>query len=116
MCGVVSGVDVDFFDILVFNVWIEIIFGFFMGGDIFDEKIFIDGCIVFLYVFGDGRNKGVFLGQNWDWQLEQFFNFFVCYIVQFDSEVFDIVMIIEGGIIGKIGFNLRGVGVCLNVI
>jgi isopenicillin-N N-acyltransferase-like protein len=116
MRGVASGADVDFLDILALNVRTEITFGLFTGGDIPDEKISIDGCTAFSYVPGDGRNKGAFLGQNWDWQLEQLPNLFVCYIAQPDSEAPDIAMITEGGIIGKIGLNSRGVGVCLNAI
>ncbi|KAK0392121.1 hypothetical protein NLU13_1619 [Sarocladium strictum] len=114
--GVASGAGVDFLDILALNVRTEITFGLFTKGDVPDEKITTDGCTAFSYVPGDKKSGSVYLGQNWDWQAEQLPNLFVCYIHQPGSGLSDIAMITEGGIIGKIGINSRGVGVCLNAI
>jgi len=54
------------------------------------------------------------LGQNWDWmeQLEPL-------VVVMEIERVDghrILQLTEPGIIGKIGFNSRGIGVCLNIL
>ncbi|MCJ1455793.1 hypothetical protein MMC28_006149 [Mycoblastus sanguinarius] len=55
-----------------------------------------------------------FLAQNWDWQEEQRENLITLCIRQ--ENLPSISMITEAGIIGKIGLNSRGVGVCLNAI
>ena len=55
-----------------------------------------------------------FLAQNWDWQEEQQKNLINLSISQEGKPA--ISMITEAGIIGKIGLNSRGVGVCLNAI
>ncbi|MCJ1284574.1 hypothetical protein MMC26_003907 [Xylographa opegraphella] len=54
------------------------------------------------------------LAQNWDWQTEQAENLIRLQIRQISNP--DIDMITEAGIIGKIGLNSVGVGVCLNAI
>ncbi|KAL9136979.1 MAG: hypothetical protein Q9175_001812 [Cornicularia normoerica] len=55
-----------------------------------------------------------FLAQNWDWQEEQQGNLINLNINQEGKPA--ISMITEAGIIGKIGLNSKGVGVCLNAI
>lgn len=54
------------------------------------------------------------LGQNWDWhpKLEE-----LCVVVKItDLAKRSIVMLTEPGIIGKIGLNSEGLGVCLNIL
>lgn len=54
------------------------------------------------------------LGQNWDWaeELED-----LAFIARIKQKGFpEILMMTEPGIIGKIGFNSKGIGVCLNFL
>ena len=58
--------------------------------------------------------KGCILGQTWDWHpaLED-----LTIVTRITSpERRSLVMLTEPGIIGKIGLNSRGVGVCLNIL
>ena len=69
-----------------------------------------DGCTAIFWK----RDNSSFLAQNWDWQEEQEKNLISLNISQKGKPA--ISMITEAGIIGKIGLNSRGVGVCLNAI
>ncbi|OAP64884.1 hypothetical protein AYL99_00856 [Fonsecaea erecta] len=86
-------------DIVALNVRTEIAFG-----------LFSDGCTSLSWKTG----RHTFLGQNWDWMEAQKENLIQINIVQTDLPT--IKMITEAGIIGKIGLNSCGVGVCLNAI
>lgn len=99
MLGVAEGADVDFDSILAMNVRTEIAYG-----------MFSDGCTALSWKAGDAS----FLAQNWDWQHEQKENLILLRIRQSSKPT--IHMITEAGIIGKIGLNSAGVGVCLNAI
>lgn len=55
-----------------------------------------------------------FLAQNWDWMEQQKANLVMLSIQQAGKP--HIKMITEAGLIGKIGLNSSGVGVCLNAI
>lgn len=57
-----------------------------------------------------------FLGQNWDWMVEQGQNLIICHVSQPGTGIPDFSMVTEAGIIGKIGLNAKGVGCCLNAI
>ena len=54
------------------------------------------------------------LGQNWDWA-QELESLAVVLRMQQDSKP-DILQMTEPGIIGKIGFNSKGLGVCLNFL
>ena len=69
-----------------------------------------DGCTAVFWK----TDISSFLAQNWDWQEEQQKNLINLIINQDEKPA--ISMITEAGIIGKIGLNSRGVGVCLNAI
>ena len=69
-----------------------------------------DGCTAVFWK----TDTSSLLAQNWDWQEEQQKNLINLNITQEDKPT--ISMITEAGIIGKIGLNSRGVGVCLNAI
>lgn len=69
-----------------------------------------DGCTAIFWK----TDMSSFLAQNWDWQEEQQRNLINLSISQKGKPA--ISMITEAGIIGKIGLNSRGVGVCLNAI
>ncbi|KAJ6439291.1 integral membrane protein [Purpureocillium lavendulum] len=93
--------DRDVLDILALNVRSEIVFGQFS-----------DGCTS-AYCAGKGQTYS-YMGQNWDWMEEQKANLVQLTIVQTGLPA--IKMITEAGIIGKIGLNSAGVGVCFNAI
>ncbi|KAI4278926.1 MAG: hypothetical protein L6R38_005141 [Xanthoria sp. 2 TBL-2021] len=95
--GVAAGAGQSFSSILALNVRTEIAFG-----------MFSDGCTALSWK--DGNTS--LLAQNWDWQQEQEANLIRLRIKQVGKPNID--MITEAGIIGKIGLNSAGVGVCLN--
>ncbi|MCJ1421770.1 hypothetical protein MMC32_008137 [Xylographa parallela] len=72
--------------------------------------MFDDGCTALSWKVD---NVSI-LAQNWDWQMEQAENLIRLQIRQQPKPNID--MITEAGIIGKIGLNSAGVGVCLNAI
>ncbi|KAL8731546.1 MAG: hypothetical protein Q9181_004267 [Wetmoreana brouardii] len=72
--------------------------------------MFSDGCTALSWK-AETTN---FLAQNWDWQQEQKVNLIRLRINQQNKPNID--MITEAGIIGKIGLNSVGVGVCLNAV
>ena len=88
-----------YLSILAMNVRTEIAFG-----------LARDGCTAISWK----ANKSSFLAQNWDWQEEQQQNLINLSISLEGKPA--ISMVTEAGIIGKIGLNSRGVGVCLNAI
>lgn len=69
-----------------------------------------DGCTALYWK----NEQSTSLVQNWDWQEEQKENLINLNINQPSKPA--ISMITEAGIIGKIGLNSSGVGVCLNAI
>ena len=97
--GVASGAGVPYLSILALNVRTEIAYGM--------SK---DGCTAVFW----RSELSTFLAQNWDWQEEQQENLITLSISQGLKPT--ITMITEAGIIGKIGLNSMGVGVCLNAI
>ncbi|MCJ1434619.1 hypothetical protein MMC27_003988 [Xylographa pallens] len=97
--GVSKGSEAPFESILALNVRTEIAYG-----------MFDDGCTALSWKVGSVS----ILAQNWDWQTEQAENLIRLQIRQQSKPNID--MITEAGIIGKIGLNSAGVGVCLNAI
>ena len=72
--------------------------------------MFDDGCTALSWKV----DSVSILAQNWDWQTEQAENLIRLQIRQEPKPNVDIIT--EAGIIGKIGLNSSGVGVCLNAI
>lgn len=103
--GLADGAGVEMADILACNVRTEIAFG-----------LFSDGCTALSWFSSGGRES--FLAQNWDWMEAQKENLVVLSIGEQSAEpqIPAIKMVTEAGIIGKIGLNAAGVGVCLNAI
>lgn len=99
MQGVADGAGVRFEDILALNARSEIAL-----------TSTPDGCTSFALNSG----KRTWLGQNWDWKGSQTGALLDVHIEKKDKPA--IRMITEGGIIGKIGINSAGVGVCLNAL
>lgn len=104
MEGVAKGAGVSFEDILVLNTRSEIA----LAG----RKTFSDGCTAIAIT--PPHTKETIIGQNWDWKSEQVNSLLLLEIEQKDMP--SIKMITEGGIIGKIGLNSNGIGVCLNAL
>ena len=96
-----KGAGLPAWQIAVLNARTEII-------HILMEKMSIGECTA-LYLSGSR-----ILGQNWDW-MEQLEPLFV--VMRIDREDgHQIMQIAEPGIIGKIGLNSKGIGVCLNIL
>lgn len=102
MDGIAKGSSVRFEDILTLNVRSEIAL----------TSNTNDGCTS-LSVMPPLSNKA-YLAQNWDWRSAQSRSLITAHIHQENST--NIQMVTEGGIIGKIGLNNYGLGVCLNAI
>ncbi|EJT99596.1 isopenicillin N acyltransferase [Dacryopinax primogenitus] len=97
--AIAEGAGVSHLEIMALNFRQEIIFG-----------MYADGCTS----LGWKMSEKSFLAQNWDWFVEQKDN-----IILFNIDAPGkprISMVAEAGIIGKIGLNSRGVGVCANGI
>ncbi|KAL2826114.1 hypothetical protein BDW59DRAFT_179673 [Aspergillus cavernicola] len=100
MEGIAQGSGRSILDIVALNVRTEIAFG-----------CFSDGCTSLSW----HTENHSFLAQNWDWHPAQKQNL-ILLSIHHQCPKPSIKMITEAGIIGKIGFNSAGVGVCLNVI
>ena len=97
--GIAAGAKRELSDIIALNVRTEIRFG-----------LFNDGCTALSWL----TSAHSYLAQNWDWMLEQKPNLILLHITQTRKPT--IKMVTEAGIIGKIGLNSAGVGVCLNAV
>ena len=108
--GVADGAGVEIESVVALNVRTEIAFGMLKGdgeGDRWDQ----DGCTALAWRAGE---RSSWLAQNWDWREEQSRNL-VCLTISREGRP-RIKMVTEAGIVGKIGLNEEGVGVCLNAI
>jgi isopenicillin-N N-acyltransferase like protein len=104
MEGVAKGAGVSFEDILVLNTRSEIA----LAG----RKTFSDGCTAIAIT--PPHTEETIIGQNWDCKMEQANSLLLLEIEQKNKPA--IKMITEGGLIGKIGLNSSGIGVCLNAL
>lgn len=107
--GVAAGSGYDLEDILALNVRSEIV----LQGDQINKEC-SDGCSSFAFTPYKTVTGETFIGQNWDWKLTEREGLVILKIKQQKKP--DITMITEAGIIGKIGFNSAGIGVCLNAL
>ncbi|MEI3611351.1 C45 family peptidase [Pseudogracilibacillus sp. SO30301A] len=106
MEGVAEGAGVDFEDILALNARSEIALGSYGG------RGFSDGCTAIATFPPVSRD--IIIGQNWDWKGQQQKSLLLMEIEQKSKPAVTIVT--EGGIIGKIGFNSEGLGLCFNAL
>lgn len=106
MQGIADGAGVTFEDILALNARSEIALAGYKG------QTFSDGCTVIAGT--DPITSDTIIGQNWDWKGSQKESLLLLKIEKENNP--DITMITEGGIIGKIGFNSAGVGICFNAL
>ncbi|MCL7749599.1 C45 family autoproteolytic acyltransferase/hydolase [Halalkalibacter alkaliphilus] len=107
MQGVANGSGTTFDDILVLNTRSEIALT-----RMNQSTTFSDGCTA-IGVYPPIGTKAI-IGQNWDWKAEQRNSLLLLDIEQEGKP--NIKMVTEGGLIGKVGCNSRGIGVCLNAL
>ncbi|RDW91907.1 hypothetical protein BP5796_01301 [Coleophoma crateriformis] len=100
MEGVAEGSGLSFSSILAINVRTEISMG-----------MMTDGCTALAWK----TDSEALLAQNWDWEVPQQANLIALHIHRQAPQT-SISQVTEAGIIGKIGLNSSGVGVCLNAI
>lgn len=106
-CADGSGFPLD--EILALNVRSEIV----MQGDLV-QPVMDGGCTSCSFTPYKTETGETWIGQNWDWKpITQ--DALVVLEIQQENKP-DIVMITEAGIVGKIGFNSAGIGVCLNAL
>ena len=106
--GVADGASVSLEDILALNARSEVIM--MKSTPMLPE----DGCTAFAITPAASRQGHTLLAQNWDWKKEQIDSILVLKITQPGKP--SVTMVTEGGIIGKVGFNDAGIGVCLNAL
>ncbi|GHC17308.1 acyl-CoA--6-aminopenicillanic acid acyl-transferase [Kushneria pakistanensis] len=106
MAGIAHGANIDPLDVLVLNARSEIALTH-AGGPIQP-----DGCSALAQ--HDVTTGVQWLAQNWDWKASQR-DALICMTLRAPDKP-AITMVTEAGIIGKIGFNEYGVGVCLNAL
>jgi isopenicillin-N N-acyltransferase-like protein len=99
MGAIAEAAGVNFQDILALNLRSEIALTHSM-----------DGCTSIAQCHG----SDAFIAQNWDWMDSQSRSLLGLEVQQTGKPTFFIVA--EAGMVGKYGFNDRGVGVCLNAI
>lgn len=110
MRGVADGAGVDFEDILTLNARSEVLMTMKVGA----EREIHDGCTNILVTPERTENGHTYLAHNWDWKVNQRESVVVFKIRQRGKP--DILMITEGGIIGKFGVNECGIGVAMNAL
>lgn len=101
MDGLAKGAGVTFEDILALNARSEIAL-----------ITSPDGCTSFALT--KPKTTKTWLAQNWDWKGSQ--NDSLIHLEIEQSNLPTLQMVTEAGIIGKIGCNSAGVGVCLNAL
>ncbi|MEN1968749.1 C45 family peptidase [Lentibacillus sp. N15] len=106
MEGIADGAGVEFADILALNARSEIALTGYKG------KAFSDGCTAMAVM--NPIISDTIIGQNWDWKASQKRSLLLLDIQSKANPA--ITMVTEGGIIGKIGFNSAGVGICFNAL
>ncbi|KAI0025943.1 acyl-coenzyme A:6-aminopenicillanic acid acyl-transferase-domain-containing protein [Xylariomycetidae sp. FL0641] len=120
--GIARGAALPFLSILALNLRTEIAFGLFRAPSSSSRNLendappppLGDGCTS----VGLRTAHASFLAQNWDWMRAQAANLVLCHVAQEEEEgrrpAFK--MLTEAGILGKVGLNAAGVGVCLNAL
>lgn len=103
--GIAEGSGFEYAEILAINARSELIFQ--------GTHLPADGCTS-LSVTGEKTNTGTILGQNWDWKREIEGSVIMLRIIREGRPT--ICTITEAGILGKIGMNSEGIGVCFNAL
>ncbi|MET3289811.1 UNVERIFIED_CONTAM: isopenicillin-N N-acyltransferase-like protein [Brevibacillus sp. OAP136] len=106
--GISIGAELDLLDLIVLNARSEII------TNLAGKDVPADGCTSMAAVPEITTGQEMLLGQNWDWNNRIKQGMIVLEIDQTPRPA--ILMVTEAGIVGKIGMNSAGVGVCLNFL
>jgi isopenicillin-N N-acyltransferase like protein len=104
IAGVAAGSGFEHDEILALNARSEIAL----------SARFADGCTAFAAFGRATADGGTVLCQNWDWRPSVRESMVVLLLEQPGKP--SLTMLTEAGIIGKLGFNSAGLGVCLNAI
>lgn len=104
--GIADGAGVTLADILALNMRNEVVTM---------PEALADGCTSVAVLPEATKNGQTYLGQNWDWKASQKKALLLLHIQQ-NAPLPHITMVTEGGIVGKIGCNSAGLGVCLNAL
>ena len=107
--GIADGSGYRLEEILALNVRSEIVL---QGSQIGAPPA--DGCTSFVFTPEFTQNGDTIFGQNWDWKLTEQAGLIIIHIRQQNKP--DVTMVTEAGIIGKIGYNSAGIGICLNAL
>lgn len=103
--GIADGSGFERAEILALNARSEIALS---------SRMLLDGCTA-IAAYGSATPTGeTVLCQNWDWRATQREALVAMEVTRPGSPA--VTMLTEAGIIGKIGFNSSGLGVCLNAI
>ncbi|NLJ33401.1 MAG: hypothetical protein GX349_02265 [Firmicutes bacterium] len=102
--GIAAGAGLKPWDILALNARSEIV----LTGQ------FIEGCTSLALTPEATCNGNTLLAQNWDWKASQRDALILLKMRQKNKP--SIAMVTEAGVIGKIGLNSAGLGVCLNAL
>lgn len=103
--GVARGSGYDLEDILALNVRSEIVL---QSGQL------SQGCTALALTPPVSRGGETWLAQNWDWKVSQRRAYVLLRIRQSGKP--DLFLFTEAGIVGKLGLNSAGLGVCLNAL
>lgn len=106
MRGVAEGAGVEFEEILALNA---------RSGLVLQGSALTEGCTSVSVTPERAENGDTLIGQNWDWKMAIRPALVLLKIRQKNGKP-DICMVTEAGIIGKIGCNSAGIGVCLNAL
>lgn len=113
--GIADGAQLDREDILALNVRSEISLTNYENTPS-EERIpppITDGCTAIAQCSQDGST--VVLAQNWDWLEDLHHGMVILDIITPDGET-RLQFLNEAGLVGKIGVNSHGVGICMNAL
>lgn len=104
--GIADGSGYEYAEILAMNVRSELVFQ--------GTHLTSDGCTSMVVTADHTDKAGTYLGQNWDWKVKTLEGAILLKIKK--EGVPAIATMTEAGIIGKIGMNENGIGVCFNAL
>lgn len=104
--GIAEGSNFEYEEILALNVRSELVFQ--------GTNLTMDGCTSMAITADRGENNKNYIGQNWDWKVKVLGGVILLKIKQ--DNLPDIATMTEAGIVGKIGCNSAGIGVCFNAL
>lgn len=103
MQGIADGAGLEINDIITLNARSEVVFAQTSGA-----------CTAFTVTPEASANGHVLIGQNWDWRAPILDGLIILKIYQANKP--SIFMVTEAGILGKIGMNSAGLGLCFNAL